>query len=487
MRRSRLLDALDRGRGARLTVVVGSPGAGKTALLADWLAAHPERPTAWLSCDPADAAGGRFVAAIIEALRRACQRPGLGEDARQLLSLDGEVSADVMAALADDLDGLPGPHVLVIDDFHLTAAAGADTLALLLECRPALLQLVLASRAEPGLRLHRMRANEELVELRDQDLSFSAEETRRFLSGFGLRLSEQDVKVIHQRSEGWAAGLQMAAVSMQHAPDPVGTAGRVGLGRHSVAGYFLDEVLYRQPPELVEFMLATSILDELSLPACNALCGPGSAALLEQLYRAHLFVTRVDDEGVTYRYHQLIKEVLQAQLHLNDPVGERRLHERAAQYLADGGQVGPAARHLLAAGDHAGAFRLIQERLILDFETNPTLGSALDLDEIRPELFAGSPDLLVALAADLQLRGGFERGRKGFGAGLEGRRRSSPTAGTGRATRHGQHHVLGHHRSAARGTGPAAAGAEPRHRRWCRRPLAPRPRRCVRLLPHLSR
>ena len=108
---------------------------------------------------------------------------------------------------------------------------------------------------------------------------------------------------------------------------------------------------------------------------------------------------------------------MQAQLHLNDPVGERRLHERAAQYLADAGQVGPAARHLLAAGDHAGAFRLIQERLILDFETNPTLGSALDLDEIRPELFAGSPDLLVALAADLQLRGGFERGRTGFGVG----------------------------------------------------------------------
>ena len=109
VRRSRLLDALDRGRQARLTLVVGSPGAGKTALLADWLAAHPERPTAWLSCDPADAVGARFVAAIIEALRRASDRAELGEDARQLLSLDGEVSADVIAALADDLDGLAGP------------------------------------------------------------------------------------------------------------------------------------------------------------------------------------------------------------------------------------------------------------------------------------------------------------------------------------------------------------------------------------------
>ena len=412
VRRSRLLGTLDRGRRARLTLVMGSPGAGKTALLADWLAAHPERPTAWLSCDRADAEPARFVAAMIEALRRACQQPGLGEDARQLLSLDGEVSPDVMAALADDLDGLDGPQVLVIDDFHLTGAAGVETLNLLLECWPAGLQLVLASRADPGLRLHRMRANDELVEVRDRDLSFSAEETGLFLSGFGLSLSERDLNFIHQRSEGWAAGLQMAAISIQHSPDPVRAAGRVELHRHTVAGYFLDEVLYRQPPELVEFMLATSILDELSVPACKALCGPGSAVLLEQLYSANLFVTCVDDEAVTYRYHQLIKEVLQAQLHRNDPVGERRLHDQAAQYLADSGQVGPAARHLLAAGDHAGAFRLIRERLILDFETNPRIGSSLDLDEIRPELFAGSPELLVALAADLQLRGGFERGRR---------------------------------------------------------------------------
>ena len=412
VRRSRLLDVLDRGRRARLTLVMGSPGAGKTALLADWLAAHPERPTAWLSCDRADAEPARFVAAMIEALRRACQQPGLGEDARQLLSLDGEVSPDVMAALADDLDGLDGPQVLVIDDFHLTGAGGAETVTLLLECRPVFLQLVLASRADPGLRLHRMRANDELVEVRDRDLSFSAEETGLFLSGFGLSLSERDLNLIQQRSEGWAAGLQMAAISIQHSPDPLSTAGRVELHRHTVAGYFLDEVLYRQSPELVEFMLATSILDELSVPACKALCGPGSAVLLEQLYSANLFVTCVDDEAVTYRYHQLIKEVLQAQLHRNDPVGERRLHDQAAQYLADSGQVGPAARHLLAAGDHAGAFRLIRERLILDFAANPRIGSSLDLDEIRPELFAGSPELLVALAADLQLRGGFERGRR---------------------------------------------------------------------------
>ena len=126
VRRSRLLDTLDRGHPARLTLVIGSPGAGETALLADWLAAHPGRPTAWLSCDPADAVGARFVAAVIEALRRASDRAELGEVARQLLSLDGEISADVIAALADDLDGLARPQVLVIDDLHLARRAGAD-------------------------------------------------------------------------------------------------------------------------------------------------------------------------------------------------------------------------------------------------------------------------------------------------------------------------------------------------------------------------
>ncbi len=244
--RSRLFAELERGERAGLTLVVGSPGAGKTALLADWAASAPERTFAWLSCDVADADPVRFVAAIIESLRRAFAQPDIGEDARQLLSLDGEVSADAVAALADDLERVEGVGALVVDDFHLTGADGTDALALLVEYRPRSLQLVVASRVDPQLRLHRMRANEELVELRDQDLSFSAEEARAFLSGFGVRLSEPDLATVHRRSEGWAVGLQMAAISIQGSSDPSGAAGRVELHRHSVAGYFLDEVLYRQ-------------------------------------------------------------------------------------------------------------------------------------------------------------------------------------------------------------------------------------------------
>jgi LuxR family maltose regulon positive regulatory protein len=242
---------------------------------------------------------------------------------------------------------------MVIDDFHLAGSASADALRWLVEYHPSSLQLVVASRVDPPLRVHRMRANQDLAELRDADLAFSMEETRSFLAGFGVGLDEPGLALVHQRSEGWAAGLQMAAISIQGSPDPVTATGRLKLHRHAVADYFLEEVLSRQPPEVVDFMLATSVLDELSVPACTALCGPGSAKVLEFLYSAHMFVSIMDDEARTYRYHHLIREVLQTELRSRDPARERRLHEAAARHLIETGQVGAAARHLLAAGERA--------------------------------------------------------------------------------------------------------------------------------------
>ena len=142
-----------------------------------------------------------------------------------------------------------------------------------------------------------MRAHQDLVELRDADLAFSEEETRSFLAGFGVRLGDPELALVYQRSEGWAAGLQMAALSIHGSADPALAAGRVQLGRHAVAGYFLEEVLSLQPPEVVEFMLATSVLDELSVPACTAVCGQGSAKMLEFLHGAHMFVAIVDEQA----------------------------------------------------------------------------------------------------------------------------------------------------------------------------------------------
>ena len=412
MHRSRLLDQLDRGEQVRLALVVGPAGAGKTMLLADWLAARPERPAAWLSCDAADADPARFVAAIIEAARFGFGEPRIGEDTRQLMSLDGEVSADAVATLADDLESPEGVRVLVIDDFHLAGAASAEALRWLVEYHPPSLQLVLASRVDPPLRVHRMRANQDLVELRYADLAFSMEETRTLLAGFGVRLDEPELALVHSRSEGWVAGLQMAAISIHGSPDPATAAGRVELRRHTVAGYFLEEVLSQQPPEVAEFMLATSVLDELSVPACTAVYGQESAKMLEFLYGAHMFVAIVDDEARTYRYHHLIKEVLQTELHARNADLEKQLHEAAAHYMIEAGQAGAATRHLLAAGEQAAAFSLLSDGVVRDVLTNPAVSSALDLDEIRPELFAGAPEFLLPLAAELLWRGAFERGSR---------------------------------------------------------------------------
>ncbi len=409
--RSRLFGELDRGSEARLTLVVGAPGAGKTTLLANWLAAHASGTSAWLTCDSGDSDPMRFLSALIAAVRYGVADPSIGEDARELLTVDNRVSIDAVAALADDLERLD--HlVLAIDDFHLVGNESGEVFAQLVEYCPESVQIVIASRIDPPLRLHRMRAHEQLVELRDRDLAFSVDETRGLFSGFGLDLSDVEVEAVRDRTEGWSVGLQMAALSMRAAPERTASVYRTEVSSQTVAGYFLEEVLYRQPREVAEFMLATSVLDELSAPACEAVIGANAATILESLVTAHLFVTVVDEQAGTYRYHQLIKEVLQAELHARDAIREANLHEAAARQLLSSGHAGAAARHLLAAGDSEAAFNLLSDRVVRDVLTNPTIGSALDLEEFRPELFAGVPEVLVPLAAELLWRGSFEPGSR---------------------------------------------------------------------------
>ena len=177
----------------------------------------------------------------------------------------------MVAALTDDLEGPDGPDALVIDDFHLTGAAGAEALALLVEHLPPSLQLVLATRVDPNFGSIGCVRTDNWSSCETVTCPFRPEETKRFLASFDVELDEPDVDLVHDRSEGWAAGLQMAAISIAGSPDPVKAARHVSSHRHTVAGYFLDEVLYRQPPEVVDFMLATSVLDELSVDATTAL------------------------------------------------------------------------------------------------------------------------------------------------------------------------------------------------------------------------
>ena len=205
-------------------------------------------------------------------------------------------------------------------------------------------------------------------------------------------------------------------------------------------------------------MLASSVLDELSVAACTAVMGDGAAAILDHLSNAHLFVTVVDEATGTFRYHQLIREVLQAELHRRDPKLEASLHEAAARHLLDAGHAGAAARHLLAAGEPSKAFDLLSDRVVRDVLTHPTLESALDLDELRPELFAGVPEILVPLAAELLWRGSFERGARAVALARQSRHRSHPRSRPRGEVRPREHALLHVRRRVRPGIGVSARG-----------------------------
>ena len=229
--RPALHDRLAAGAGKRLTVVVGSAGAGKSVLLASWAAARPPGTTSWLSCDKADVNPVRFWTGFIEALQAVA--PGFGADAADLLAMDGDMSADVTASIANDAAKLPAGSAIIVDDFHAASAQVSGTMTDLVERWPAeTVQLVLASRTDPPLRLHRLRLSGELCELRDRDLHFSLAESGSLLANFGVEVAADDLALLHQRSEGWAAALQMAALSLRGATDPVRAARALEVRSH---------------------------------------------------------------------------------------------------------------------------------------------------------------------------------------------------------------------------------------------------------------
>ena len=407
--RSALLGRLEAGASKRLTVVVGSAGVGKSVLLSSWAAARDGGVTSWLSCDEADADPVRFWAGFIEAPRAVA--PGFGADAAELLAMDGVMSADVTASIANDAARLPAGSVIVVDDFH-TAAAAARSMTDLVERWPArTAQLVLAGRADPAVRLHRLRLSGELCELRDSDLYLSLSESRALLENFGVRVAPGELTLLHGRSEGWVAALQMAALTLQTAKDPDQTARALDVRNHAIAEYFIGEVLEQQPPEVAAFMLETSVLDELTADACAAVTGrQDAAALLRSIEAANLFIVALDDDRRSYRYHHLVREVLRTQLRATDRRRELTLQLRVAEWLESTGETRGATRYFLAAGQADRALGLLQERVAADLFQDPAAPAALDLSGVDPSLLTGVPERLLALAADLLLWGDRVRG-----------------------------------------------------------------------------
>jgi LuxR family transcriptional regulator, maltose regulon positive regulatory protein len=407
--RPALQDRLAAASGQRLTVVVGSAGAGKSVLLSSWAAARAPEVTAWLSCDEADANPVRFWAGFIEAPRQAV--PDFGAEAAELLAMDGAASADVTASIANDAAKLPASSAVVVDDFHYAAPSVSGSMRDLVERWPAgAAQLVLASRVDPALRLHRLRMAGQLCELRDRDLQFSVSESRDLLAAFGVEVSAAELALLQQRSEGWAAALQMAALSLHTAADPARAARALEVRGHAIAEYFVTEVLDQQPPEIAGFMLDTSILGELTPEACTAVSGRADAgALLRAIDVANLFVVALDEERTSFRYHHLVRQMLRTELRTRDPARELALQLQAAEWFEAGGDARRAARHFLAARQADRAMALLQDQVVADYLRDPALAPPPDLGRIGPALAAEAPDRLLALALDLGLSGDITR------------------------------------------------------------------------------
>ena len=410
--RSALHDRLAAGAGKRVTVVVGSAGAGKSVLLASWAAARPADTTSWLSCDKADVNPVRFWTGFIEAPRAVA--PGFGADAADLLAMDGGMSADIIASIANDAAKLPAGSAIVVDDFHAVSAEVSGAMTDLVERWPAeVTQLVLASRVDPPLRLHRLRLSGELCELRDRDLHFSLAESGSLLANFGVEIGAAELALLHQHSEGWAAALQMAALSLRGTTDPVRAARALEIRSHAIAEYFVSEVLDYQSPEIVRFMLDTSILWELTADACAAVTArQDAAALLHRIDAASLFLVPLDDEQTSFRYHHLVRQVLRAELRARDRDREQALQLRAAEWFERTRDTRRAARHFLAARHADRALDLMQDRVVPGFLQDRALPAALDLSTVDPSLLADAPDRLLGLAADLLLWGDPARGGK---------------------------------------------------------------------------
>jgi LuxR family transcriptional regulator, maltose regulon positive regulatory protein len=365
--RPRLAERLDEGLARGLMLVCAPAGYGKTVLLADWARRGPQ-PAAWLSLDVGDNDPARFWRHAVAALDRS--RPGLAERVGPLLGPPAPASYEgLVTALINELAAGSDPDqtLLVLDDHHvIDSEAVHSSLGFLLEHRPPGLHLVLASRSDPPLALARLRGRGQLTELRAADLRFTADEAAALLrqgaAVSSVALPETAVAALAARTEGWAAGLQLAALSLRGQPDAVGfTAAFTGSHRF-VLDFLAEEVLEHQSEQVHTFLLETSVLERLSGPLCDAVTGrPGCQALLEQAERAGLFVVPLDEVRGWWRYHHLFADLLRARLQTEQPGRVPELHRNAAAWYAERGLADDAIRHAVAAGEMTWAARLIEQ------------------------------------------------------------------------------------------------------------------------------
>ncbi|MEW2471048.1 LuxR C-terminal-related transcriptional regulator [Streptomyces sp. NPDC046994] len=411
VRRPRLTERLSQGVRGPLTLVNGPAGAGKTLLVADWIATEGARErAAWLTMAPEDNGPGVFWTYVLESLRRHGLAAGddIGSPARP-----GEVDHSLLTRLAAQLSRREGPLLLVLDEFDRvgTSAEVAEELQFVLRHAGDGLRLVIISRTEPLLPLHRYRAAGEVTDIRAADLAFRPEETAELLSRHGMHLSDDAVTALTDRTGGWAAGLRLCTLAAQGADDPETFLKDFEAGRSTLADFLLAEVLHAQPVETQDLLLRTSVLEQIHPDLANALTGRDDAeAILAGLQRANAFVETIGHAW--YRLHPLFAEILRVHLRVRHPGLECELHRRAAHWLSEAGLLTEALPHAADAGD----WELAATRFVDELSIGRLL-TGLDSDQLDA-LFSRMPPDATGPAADL-VRAARELARHDIDRGVE--------------------------------------------------------------------
>jgi LuxR family maltose regulon positive regulatory protein len=390
--RPRLGRQLDDGLARGLILVAAPAGSGKTSLLASWARAG-SRPVAWLSLDTGDNDPARFWRHVFATLDQA--RPGIGTRVAPLLSLSEPPPSEILVTVLINELAEPGELVLVLDDYHLIDSRRLhDAMDFLVSHLPPGLQLVLASRSEPRLPLPRLRARGQVAEVDATELRFTAAEAAELLAGV---VSTEAVAVLTRRTEGWAAGLRLAALSLRGQDDVTRFVAEFSGSNRYVLDYLTEEVLESQPKDVRGFLLETSVLDRLSGPLCDVITGRSdSQQMLERIERAGLFLVPLDEVRGWWRYHHLFADLLRARLDAERPERVRELHSLAARWHEEHGLADDAIQHALAAADMTEAARLIERHFDAAYMTGERATIQRWLSAIPDQVMLKRPRLRLA-------------------------------------------------------------------------------------------
>jgi LuxR family transcriptional regulator, maltose regulon positive regulatory protein len=417
--RPRLSERLDEGLHRRLTLISAPAGFGKTTLLSGWVASR-NRPTAWLSLDDGDSDPARFLAYVIAAVQRVAPEVGAGLHAA-LISPQPPSPESILTVLINELAVRPEELLLVLDDYHLINAKPIDdALTFLLEHLPPQVHVLMSTREDPPLPLAGLRARGHLNELRAADLRFTIAEAAAFLNQtIGLNLSADDVAALDSRTEGWIAGLQLAAISLQGSDDPAGFITSFSGSHRFVLDYLLEEVLKRQPELVLDFLRRTSILDRMCGSLCDAVVLDSAMSgqeMLEYLEQANLFIGPLDNERRWYRYHHLFGELLRQRLYHSAGHSSAAasaeisgLHLRASVWFEDHNLEIEAFHHAVAANDVERAVQLIRGKNIPLYVRGGLTPVLNWMESLPTAILDAQPRLWVEFATVLAVAGRFTR------------------------------------------------------------------------------